>query len=183
MHMPGRFQGSRLALVTWGHFLNDYYGSFFAPILPLLIDKLSLSLIMASRLASIGSVPSAVFQPIYGMASDRMHGRLFIVIGPLLSIVCMSLIAVAPNAVLVGVLLLLAGISSAAFHPQAVAAAGVLLIGFGTLAEMIGVSRALDIAATLPLLTAGLALALPNHTPAETGKPANSIGDMVLESK
>jgi MFS transporter, FSR family, fosmidomycin resistance protein len=77
-------------------------------------------------LASIGSITSAVFQPIYGIASDRIHGRLFIVLGPLLSIVCMSLIGMAPNAALVGVLLLLAGVGSAAFHPQAVAAAGVL---------------------------------------------------------
>jgi hypothetical protein len=61
--------------------------------------------------------------------------------------------------------------------------AGVLLIGFGTLAETIGVSRALDIAATLPLLAAGLALALPKHTPAETEKQANSIGEMILQSK
>jgi FSR family fosmidomycin resistance protein-like MFS transporter len=126
MHTPGSFQRSRLGLVTWGHFLNDCYGSFFAPILPLLIDKLSLSLTMASGLASIGSITSAVFQPIYGIASDRIHGRLFIVLGPLLSIVCMSLIGMAPNAALVGVLLLLAGVGSAAFHPQAVAAAGVL---------------------------------------------------------
>jgi FSR family fosmidomycin resistance protein-like MFS transporter len=81
---------------------------------------------MASGLAAIGSITSAVFQPIYGIASDRVHGHLFIIVGPLLSIVCMSLIGVAPNAALVGVLLLLAGIGSAAFHPQAVAAAGVL---------------------------------------------------------
>ncbi|HSF33909.1 MAG TPA: MFS transporter [Candidatus Tectomicrobia bacterium] len=124
MHAPGRFQRSRLAIVTWAHFLNDCYGSFFAPILPLLIEKLSLSLTMASGLASIASITSAVFQPIYGMASDRLRGGLFIVIGPLLSTVSMSLIGVAPNAALVGVLLLLAGVGSAAFHPQAVAAAG-----------------------------------------------------------
>jgi MFS transporter, FSR family, fosmidomycin resistance protein len=126
MHTPGRLQRSRLALVTWGHFLNDCYGSFFAPILPLLIDKLSLSLTMASGLASIASITSAVFQPIYGMASDRIHGRSLIVLGPLLSTVCMSLLGVAPNALLIGVLLLLAGVGSAAFHPQAVAAAGVV---------------------------------------------------------
>jgi FSR family fosmidomycin resistance protein-like MFS transporter len=124
MHMPSRFHRSRLAIITWGHFLNDCYGSFFAPILPLLIEKLSLSLTMASGLASIASITSAVFQPIYGMASDRIRGRLFVVIGPLLSTVCMSLIGVAPNAALIGLLLLLAGVGSAAFHPQAVAAAG-----------------------------------------------------------
>jgi MFS transporter, FSR family, fosmidomycin resistance protein len=126
MHMSGSFQRSRLTLITWGHFLNDCYGSFFAPILPLLIEKLSLSLTMASGLASIASITSAVFQPIYGMASDRIRGRFFIVLGPLLSTVCMSLIGVAPNAALIGVLLLLAGVGSAAFHPQAVAAAGLV---------------------------------------------------------
>jgi MFS transporter, FSR family, fosmidomycin resistance protein len=60
--------------------------------------------------------------------------------------------------------------------------AGVLLIGFGTLAESISVSRALAIAATLPLLTAGLALALPKHTPAETPQ-AEPVGEMALQSK
>jgi hypothetical protein len=49
MGTPARLQRSRLALITRGHFLNDCYGSFFAPILPLLIEKLSLSLTMARR--------------------------------------------------------------------------------------------------------------------------------------
>ena len=112
MDTSGRFQRSRLALVTGSHFLNDCYGSFFAPILPLLIEKLSLSLTMASGLAAISSITSAVFQPLYGMASDRIQGRVFIVLGPLLSTVCMSLIGVAPNAALVGLMLLMAGIAS-----------------------------------------------------------------------
>jgi MFS transporter, FSR family, fosmidomycin resistance protein len=124
IHTSGKLQRSRLALVTWGHLLNDCYGSFLAPVLPLLIDKLSLSLAMASGLASITSISSAVFQPLYAIASDRIRGRFFIVVGPLLSTVCMSLIGVAPNAWLLGLLLLLAGVGSSAFHPQAVAAAG-----------------------------------------------------------
>jgi FSR family fosmidomycin resistance protein-like MFS transporter len=120
----GGLQRSRLALITWGHFLNDCYISFFAPILPLLIEKLALSLTVASGLASIPSIASSVFQPLYGMASDRIRGRFFILLGPLLSMAGMGLIGVAPNAVGLGVLLLLAGIGAAAFHPQAVAAAG-----------------------------------------------------------
>jgi len=126
MNTSGRFWRSRLALITWGHFLNDCYGSFFAPILPLLIEKLSLSLTTASGLASIPSITSAIFQPIYGMASDRIRGRFFIILGPLLSTVCMSLITVAPHPIVLGCLLLLAGMGSAAFHAQAVAAAGAL---------------------------------------------------------
>lgn len=124
MDTPGSLQRSRLALVTLGHFVNDCYSSFFSPILPLLIDKLSLSIAVASGLAAIPSITSSVFQPLYGMASDRIRGRFFILLGPALSIVCMSLIGVVPSAVALGVLLFLAGIGSAAFHPQAVAAAG-----------------------------------------------------------
>ena len=124
MEASGGVQRLRLTMVTLGHFLNDCYGSFFAPILPLLIEKLSLSLTLASGLAAIPSITSSVFQPLYGMASDRIRGRFFILMGPLLSIVCMGLIGVAPNVVVLGLLLLLAGIGAAAFHPQAVAAAG-----------------------------------------------------------
>lgn len=126
MESSGRMQRSRLALVTWGHFLNDSYISFFAPVLPLLIEKLSLSLTMASGLASIPSITSSVFQPLYGMASDRIRGRFFILVGPLCSILGMGLIGLAPNALVLGLLLLIAGIGAAAFHPQAVAAAGAL---------------------------------------------------------
>jgi FSR family fosmidomycin resistance protein-like MFS transporter len=52
--------------------------------------------------------------------------------------------------------------------------AGVALIGFGHLAEVITVPRALDIAVTLPLLTVVCAMALPKesrpHTPAELAR-------------
>jgi hypothetical protein len=44
MKVANQPQRSRLLLVTLGHFLNDSYGSFFAPILLVLIEKLSLSL-------------------------------------------------------------------------------------------------------------------------------------------
>jgi len=124
MEAANRLQRSRLILVTLGHFLNDSYGSFFAPILPVLIEKLSLSLTAASGLASIPSLTSALFQPLYGMASDRIRGRCFIILGPLVSVVCMGSLGIVPHAFLVALLLLLAGLGSAAFHPQAVAAAG-----------------------------------------------------------
>jgi hypothetical protein len=58
----------------------------------------------------------------------------------------------------------------------------VCLIGFGTLAELISVPHALGIAATLPLLAAGLALALPEHMPAEAEAVAPT-GKMVMQSK
>jgi FSR family fosmidomycin resistance protein-like MFS transporter len=124
MDTSNGLQRTRLALVTWGHFVNDCYMGFFTPVLPLLIEKLALSLTAASGLAAIPSIASSVFQPLYGMASDRIRGRFFILLGPLLSMLGMGLIGAAPNAACLGFLLLLAGVGAAAFHPQAVAAAG-----------------------------------------------------------
>jgi FSR family fosmidomycin resistance protein-like MFS transporter len=58
--------------------------------------------------------------------------------------------------------------------------AGVLLIGFGWLADAVGVARALDIAATLPLLAVGLALALPKFLPVEPDQQPDSVGALVM---
>ncbi len=134
-------QTSRLALATFGHFLNDCYAAFLAPILPLLISHLSLSLTMASGLVAIPAITSSICQPLYGMASDRVQGRFFMLLGPILTIICMSCMGLAPNAVFLGFLLLIAGVGTAAFHPQAVAVAGsasgdrkglgISLFGFG----------------------------------------------------
>ena len=134
-------QTSRLALATFGHFLNDCYAAFLAPLLPLLISHLSLSLTMASGLVAIPSITSSICQPLYGMASDRVQGRFFMLLGPALTIICMSSIGLAPNAIFLGLLLLIGGVGTAAFHPQAVAVAGaasgdrkglgISLFGFG----------------------------------------------------
>ncbi len=134
-------QPVRLGLATFGHFLNDCYAAFLTPLLPLLISQLSLSLTMASGLAAIPAITSSICQPLYGMASDRVQGRFFMLFGPALTIICMSSIGLAPNVAMLGVLLLVAGVGTAAFHPQAVAVAGsasgdrrglgISLFGFG----------------------------------------------------
>src|SRR6266568_6724839 len=70
MEAANRLQRSRLALVTLGHFLNDSYGSFFAPILPLLIEKLSLSL-TADQLSGL---PDRRRLPECGWRPQRLSG-------------------------------------------------------------------------------------------------------------
>ena len=90
---------ARLGLAMLGHFLNDCYSAFLTPILPLLIAKLSLSLTAASALAAIPALTGSILQPLSGIASDRMQGRFFMLLGPTLSIICMSLIGVAPHVV------------------------------------------------------------------------------------
>src|SRR5262245_62599292 len=60
--------------------------------------------------------------------------------------------------------------------------AGVVLIGFGSVAEVIGVSRALDIAITLPLLAFGLSLWLPHHVSLQRAS-STLVGEVALQEE
>jgi hypothetical protein len=60
--------------------------------------------------------------------------------------------------------------------------AGILLMGFGSLAEVIGVPRALDITMTVPLLAFGLSLWLPHHV-APPHARATRVGELALHEE
>jgi len=100
------------------HFLHDIYSSFLAPLLPLLIKKLSMSLSEAGFLSTVMQVP-ALMNPYIGTLADRISVRLFIVLAPALTGVSMSLIGLAPNYGVLLLLLLVAGISVSLFHVPA----------------------------------------------------------------
>lgn len=116
-------------LLNIAHFFNDASSSFLSPILPLLVSKLQLSLTLAASLASLYSLTGSFLQLISGLISDHVPGRYFIIGGPLIAILFMSLLGVVPSYYLAALCVLLAGVGSAMFHPQAVSAAGNLMTG------------------------------------------------------
>ncbi len=65
----------RTGLLFLGHLLNDGYGSFFAPLLPLLIERLDLSLAMAGMLGTARILVNSLAQPGLGLLVDRVHRR------------------------------------------------------------------------------------------------------------
>ncbi|HEY7727484.1 MAG TPA: MFS transporter [Candidatus Eisenbacteria bacterium] len=109
----------RLGLLTVGHLTIDSYSSFFSPLLPLLVQKLHLSLTLVGTLVALASVTSSFSQPVFGLLSDRLRRPWFVAFGPLLAAVFMSGLGLAPSYPALVALLLLAGVGVAAFHPQA----------------------------------------------------------------
>ncbi|HEY6572401.1 MAG TPA: MFS transporter [Candidatus Eisenbacteria bacterium] len=109
----------RLGLLTFGHLTIDSYSSFFAPLLPLLVAKLGLSLTLVGTLVALSSITSSFSQPLFGLVSDRMRRPWFVALGPLVAAIFMSLLGLAPNFGALVLLLMLAGLGVAAFHPQA----------------------------------------------------------------
>jgi FSR family fosmidomycin resistance protein-like MFS transporter len=109
----------RLGLLTFGHLTIDAYSSFFSPLLPLLVQKLDLSLTLVGTLVALSSITSSFSQPLFGLISDRMRRPWFVAFGPLTAAIFMSGLGLAPSYAVLLALLMLAGLGVAAFHPQA----------------------------------------------------------------
>ena len=104
--------------VSFAHLVHDIPTSFLAPILPVLIDKFSLSVFMAGLLDIFRRLPSLA-NPFLGLVADRISIRYIIIITPGLTAVLMSLIGVAPGYTFLAVLMLMSGVSSSLFHVTA----------------------------------------------------------------
>lgn len=109
------FRTGHVLTLAGAHFIHDVFSSFLAPLLPLIIDKLNLSLALAGSLTMYQRVPSAI-NPFIGMLADRVDLRLFIILAPGVTASAMSLLGLAPNYIVLALLLLVAGLSTAAFH-------------------------------------------------------------------
>jgi FSR family fosmidomycin resistance protein-like MFS transporter len=120
MAVPARrpFQAGGVLLVSLGHFIHDVYSSFLAPLLPLIIEKLSLSLTRAGLLTTVMQLP-ALLNPLIGVWADRFSTRWFIILAPALTAVPMSLIGLAPSYGVLLLLLFISGISVSLFHVPA----------------------------------------------------------------
>ncbi len=108
----------KVLTISLAHLVHDIPTSFLAPVLPVLIDKYSLSVFMAGLLDIFRRIPSLA-NPFFGLLADRTCIRYVIIITPGFTSVLMSLIGVAPGYVFLAVLMLMSGISSSLFHVTA----------------------------------------------------------------
>jgi len=117
------FETAQVTPVIAGHYVLDLYPSSVAPLLPVLIEKLSLSLTQAGLLTSFTQLPG-LLNPLFGMLADRVSVRYFIILAPALTATMLGMIGFAPNYLSLALLLLLAGVGVAAYHATAPALIG-----------------------------------------------------------
>lgn len=118
------FDRSLLLAATAAHFLNDFYVAFLAPLLPLVVRKFGLSLALAGLLATALNTSAAMSQPLFGAIADRLHRKVFVALGPLLTAAAMGFLGLAPTYATLLVVLIIAGTGTASFHPQGASTAG-----------------------------------------------------------
>jgi len=110
-----------LGILAGSHFMSDAYGGFALPIMPLIAEKLSLSLGFVGVLISISSITASLFQPLFGFMSDKITQRFFVFWGLVLSAVFIGLIGHINNFWILSLAFLLGNMGVGLFHPQATA--------------------------------------------------------------
>lgn len=105
------------------HVMVDGYGNILAPLLPLLIPRLDLSLAAAGTLTMLYQMAASVAQVGFGRLADRWRPRLLVMAGPVLSVSLLSLIGLAQTPLVLAAILIAGGLGAAAFHPPAAALA------------------------------------------------------------
>jgi FSR family fosmidomycin resistance protein-like MFS transporter len=121
----GEFHARSLTGLGFAHAANDTYAAFLPPLLPPLMEKLSLSNTQAGLIAFASTSPS-LLQPFIGYLADRANLRYLVIFGPAVVSTGMSLLGIAPGIVVLALLVMLAGLGSAAFHAVASPMAGQL---------------------------------------------------------
>jgi FSR family fosmidomycin resistance protein-like MFS transporter len=119
------FETGRLITIAGGHAVHDTFTAFLPPLLPRFVEKLALSNTAAGLLSTFLQIPS-LLQPVIGHLADRTTLRWIVVLGPAVTATAMSFLGWAPTYGVLALLLLVAGISVAAFHATAPVAVGYL---------------------------------------------------------
>jgi FSR family fosmidomycin resistance protein-like MFS transporter len=110
-----------ILLLASTHFILDGYGNILAPLLPLIIGELNLSLAGAGALQMCFQLAASVTQLGFGHIADRWRPRLLLLAGPILGVTMLPLIGLATDFWTLALLLVLGGLGGAAFHPPAAA--------------------------------------------------------------
>lgn len=72
-------QKNLITTISVAHLVQDTYSAFLAPILPLLIEKLGMSLVMSAFLDIARKIPS-LLNPFFGLLAERSDARYFVIL-------------------------------------------------------------------------------------------------------
>lgn len=108
-------------LMSLAHLILEASFNFLPVTYVLLIPKLGLSYGQIGTLALLTSLAGTLAQPLFGWLSDRGDPRVIVIGSVVWGGVLMGLVGFVPSYAALGVLLVLAALGSAAFHPPAAA--------------------------------------------------------------
>ncbi len=110
-----KFRIKDVLTISFSHLAHDIYSSFLAPMLPLLIDKVGMSLSEAGFLDIARRLPS-LFNPLFGLMAEKKGVKYFVILTPATTAIAMGLVGLVNSYILLLLLLFAAGLSAALYH-------------------------------------------------------------------
>ncbi|MDI3280934.1 MAG: MFS transporter [Bacillota bacterium] len=114
---PGEGDGLGAFLVAGGHCVVDFYNELLPPLMPFLVASLGLSMTMAGGLVSAVAVSASLLQPLFGWLVDRTGWQWLLPLSAAWIAVLMSTVGLVKDYRLLILLVGLAGLGSALYHP------------------------------------------------------------------
>jgi len=105
------------------HMITDTYASFIVGLIPIITEKLELSLFLVSVLTAVSFISCNLTQPAFGYFSDKYGIKYFLIIGPLVASIFISMVGILPSYWLILIFLFLGNLGVAAIHPPTAASA------------------------------------------------------------
>ncbi len=127
MPAKDKVRWSEIGVLTVSHMLNDLYSNYLPQMLPFLMASLhGFTITKAAILTASFTITSSIVQPVFGYFVDNTGRRWLVHVGTLWMAVMLSLTGVVGSYWMLVVLASLAGLGTAAFHPQAASMMNVL---------------------------------------------------------
>ncbi|MBM4078776.1 MAG: MFS transporter, partial [Planctomycetes bacterium] len=114
----------QFALLTLAHLADDFYAGFLSPLLPLLKERLNLSLVMVGALPPIFALSASGSQPLMGYLGERVGSRRLVILGVAFAALFMSCIGLAKGFASLVLIILIGGAGVSFFHPHGAAMTG-----------------------------------------------------------
>src|SRR5665648_229612 len=109
-----------IGVLSLAHMLNDMYSNYLPQMLPFLVVLTpGFTVTRAAILVSAFTITSSLSQPVFGYYLDRQGKRWLVHVGTLWMATMLSLTGITQNYISIVILAGLAGLGTAAFHPQA----------------------------------------------------------------
>lgn len=108
-----------LTVLSVAHLVNDMYNNFLPQLLPFLVAAAGFSVLKASSLVSAFTITSSLAQPLFGYLVDQKNQRWLVFAGTIWMAGVLSLTGLTTDYWLLLTMATLAGLGTAAFHPQA----------------------------------------------------------------
>lgn len=116
--MRGELDKRAMAALSGGHCATDFAGGALPALLPFFVDKFDLSYTLAAAAMLASAISSSVIQPFFGLWSDRRGAIWLLPAGVAIAGAGMAVAAVAPSYWLVLLFVVVAGLGTAAYHPE-----------------------------------------------------------------